>query len=187
VSPAWALPAAALVIACRELLVSAVRVEGGWSGSGCSIVAGAGGLVGAPRQGSTNGSLHTSGQCSPTVTRRDVRNELGEWVTDEKSSLPAERKAVAFASSSEPCDAGAMALVRRNSALKERELRGTRDLLNAETAFRPGRAVTENMKLNMAGSGDLIGGQQNPPSRLPGGVKLGGCYRNPGGTMLQFG
>ena len=57
--PAWALPAAALVIACRELLVSAVRVEGGWSGSGCSIVAGAGGLVGAPRQGSTNGSLHT--------------------------------------------------------------------------------------------------------------------------------
>ena len=51
----------------------------------------------------------------------------------------------------------------------------------------PGRAVTENMKLNMAGSGDLIGGQQNPPSRLPGGVKLGGCYRNPGGTMLQFG
>ena len=72
-----------------------------------------------------------------------------------------------------------MALVRRNSALKERELRGTRDLLNAETAFRPGRAVTENMKLNMAGSGDLIGGQQNPPSRLPGGVKLGGCYRAP--------
>ena len=58
-SPAWALPAAALVIACRELLVSAVRVEGGWSGSGCSIVAGAGGLVGAPRQGSPNGSLHT--------------------------------------------------------------------------------------------------------------------------------
>ena len=57
--PAWALPAAALVIACRELLVSAVRVEGGWSGSGCSIVAGAGGLVGAPRQGSPNGSLHT--------------------------------------------------------------------------------------------------------------------------------
>ena len=57
--PAWALPAAALVIACRELLVSAVRVEGGWSGSGCSIVAGAGGLVGALRQGSTNGSLHT--------------------------------------------------------------------------------------------------------------------------------
>ena len=135
--PAWALPAAALVIACRELLVSAVRVEGGWSGSGCSIVAGAGGLVGAPRQGSPNGSLHTSGQCSPTVTRRDVRNELGEWVTDEKSSLPAERKAVAFASSSEPCDAGAMALVRRNSALKEQELRGTRDLLNSETAFRP--------------------------------------------------
>jgi hypothetical protein len=43
----------------------------------------------------------------------------------------------------------------------------------------PGRAVTENMKLNMAGSGDLIGGQQNPPSRLPGGVKLGGCYRAP--------
>ena len=82
---------------------------------------------------------------------------------------------------------GAMALNRRNSALKERELRGTRDLLNAETAFRPGRAVTENMKLNMAGSGDLIGGQQNPPSRLPGGVKLGGCYRNPRGTMLQFG
>ena len=36
-----------------------MRVEGGWSGSGCSIVAGAGGLVGAPRQGSTNGSLHT--------------------------------------------------------------------------------------------------------------------------------
>ena len=131
--------------------------------------------------------LFTPRASALTVTRRDVRNELGEWVTDEKSSLPAERKAVAFASSSEPCDAGAMALVRRNSALKERELRGTRDLLNAETAFRPGRAVTENMKLNMAGSGDLIGGQQNPPSRLPGGVKLGGCYRNPRGTMLQFG
>ena len=116
---------------------------------------------------------------------RDVRNELGEWVTDEKSSLPAERKAVACIFE--------RALRRRSHLIGATQLSKSKSYVALETSLTPrqpsapGRAVTENMKLNMAGSGDLIGGQQNPPSRLPGGVKLGGCYRNPGGTMLQFG
>lgn len=163
------------------------RVEGPWVPQSDSIVMGENGFMGSPdRRPATASRLDPSMRGTPAGVPLQRPGEASrapfgrdDQPHDNAAAIAARRKQQAFATSPQLFVQGS----RRSpdalnifhvSEQKQRELTGTRSLTDAEQTFRPGRGVTESMRNNMRGSGDVIGGEQSPPDRLPGGVKLGG-------------
>lgn len=173
------------------------RVEGSWVPQSDNIVVGENGLMGSPDRPGTASRLDPSERGTPAGAPLQRPNSAfapfgrDDQPFEDSAAVAARRKQQALASSPQLFVQGSRRSADAEehfyaSEYKQREMSGTRFNKCAEQMFRPGRSVTEGMRNSMQGSGDLIGGSQPPPDRLPGGVRLG-AQNSRGATQIVLG